>query len=133
MISKIKEQPLLLIRLALGVSFIAHGIAKLSDVAGTAEMLQMSVSLTVVLSILELLAGIGILVNRYAKYAAYTIAIIMIGAIFTVKLKMGYLGGYELDIAYIAMALTIAMMSCTSCSSGTCKVDHGQESTPNHN
>jgi hypothetical protein len=57
----------------------------------------------------------------------------MIGAIFTVKLKMGYLGGYELDIAYIAMALTIAMMSCTSCSSGTCKVDHGQESTPNHN
>jgi len=133
MISKIKEQPLLLIRLALGVSFIAHGIAKLSDVAGTAEMLQMSVSLTVVLSILELLAGIGILVNRYAKYAAYTIAIIVIGAIFTVKLKMGYLGGYELDIAYIAMALTIAMMSCTSCSSGTCKVDHGQESTPNHN
>jgi len=93
MVSKIKKDPLLLIRLALGIAFIVHGATKLSDIEGGMGMFS-SMGLPgfvfVVVALVELLAGLGILLNKYVKYSGYAIAVIMIGAIFLAKLKGGY-------------------------------------------
>ena len=133
MVSKIKKDPLLLIRLALGIAFIVHGATKLSDIEGGMGMFS-SMGLPgfvfVVVALVELLAGLGILLNKYVKYSGYAIAVIMIGAIFLAKLKAGYLGGYELDIAYLAMALVLAMKAGCDCSSKTCSSEgHSHEDT----
>lgn len=43
----------------------------------------------------------------------------MLGAISIMKYKMGYLMGYELDVAYIAMALTVALGEGCKCEDRT--------------
>lgn len=130
MMSKINNDPLYIIRVVLGIAFIVHGISKLMDIAGAAEGLVMSVTFVIIISILELVAGLSVLFNKYAKYGSAIIVAIMIGAIVTVKYKMGYLLGYELDIAYIAMAL--AVFKATKCDCGVCpsckaKMSSGKE------
>ncbi|NCS99285.1 DoxX family protein [Candidatus Parcubacteria bacterium] len=126
MISKIKQSPVFLVKLALAVAFIMHGASKLLNIGGTAEFLQMSAMVVVIIGLLEVLAGVGILFNQTAKYSAYVIVVIMLGAISMMKYKMGYLGGYELDIAYIAMALTVALSVGCKCEDGTCEVKDEQ-------
>lgn len=113
-----KNDPLCIIRVVLGIAFIAHGVSKLMDIAGAAEGLVMSVAIVIIVAILEVLAGLSVLLNKYARYGAIVIVLIMFGAIATIKYKMGYLMGYELDIAYIAMAL--AVIKGTKCDCGVC-------------
>jgi putative oxidoreductase len=125
MVSKIKKDPLLVIRLALGIAFIVHGVSKLQDVSGGMEMfagMGLPGFVFVIVALVELLAGIGVLFNKFSKYSGYAIAIIMLGAIFLVKLNAGYLGGFEIDIAYLAMALSVAFSSCC-CKGGNCSVE----------
>lgn len=133
MVSKIKH-PLFVIRLALGVAFIVHGVSKLTNISGGSEMfagMGLPGFLFVVVAIVELLAGLGILFNKFTKYSAYAIVVIMLGAIFLVKFGGGYLGGYELDVAYLAMALSVALASCCDCKGGKCHVEEKSENTEN--
>lgn len=132
MISKVKEQPIILIRIALGLAFIFHGLDKfmnLENSVGFFSSIGLPAVVLYLVAALEVLAGIGVLVNKTAKISAYVIAVIMLGAIALAKFKAGYLGGYELDIAYLAMAVTVALKSGRECHSGTCKI----EETPKEN
>lgn len=127
-----KKDPLFVIRIALGVAFIMHGATKLTDISGGMGFFS-SVGLPgfvfVIVALVELIAGLGILLNKFAKYSAYSIAVVMLGAIVLVKLKAGYLGGYEMDVAYFAMAIAVAMSSCRGCSAKTCSVDSSAAGT----
>jgi len=110
---------LLIARIALGVVFIAHGYQKLSagvdQVAGflTNVGIPLPQFFAWVLSLTEFFGGIAVLIGLFTRYAAVGIAIIMIVAIFTVKLKVGLIGargpGYELDLALLALALALVL------------------------
>lgn len=109
------EKPLLIVKIVLGVAFIAHGISKFMNYDATVSFFQaigLPVFMVTVIALLELLAGIAVLFSKTMKYGAIAIMLIMIGAIISVKHKAGYMGGYEMDIAYFAMAWALAALAC---------------------
>ena len=106
------EVSLLIIRVVLGVTFLFHGIAKfqmgLTNVAGWFESIGIMGFLGYVVAFIELL-GVGI----GTRIISALIGLIMLGAIFTAKLSIGFIGaevaGYELDIALLSMAAVLVI------------------------
>ncbi|MCX8102855.1 MAG: DoxX family protein [Candidatus Bipolaricaulota bacterium] len=108
------------LRLAVGIIFAAHGWQKfaggLDRVAGFFSNIGIplpEVSAFVV-AFVELIGGIGLIVGVFTRYWALLLSIIMIVAIFTVKLQAGLLGtqgrpGYELDLALLAGCLALLL------------------------
>ncbi|MFJ8235450.1 DoxX family membrane protein [Ureibacillus sp. NPDC094379] len=59
---------------------------------------------------LEIVGGIALIIEFATKIVSVVYAILMIGAILKVKLSVGLLGngqmaGYELDLAFLVMAI----------------------------
>jgi len=111
---------LLLVRLALGVIFLAHGYQKLfimgvSNVGTFFNQVGLPAPLFFawVVALVEFFGGIAILLGILTRWAALGLAIILVVAIFTVKLKVGLIAqqgvGYELDLALLALALTLLL------------------------
>jgi putative oxidoreductase len=114
----------LVIRIALGIIFIAHGSQKLfgafggHGMSGTVGMMQSlgvhpAVFFAWIVTLVEFLGGIGILIGLLTSIASLLIAIDMVVAIATVHGKNGFfLGqppGYEYNIALIAMAVALIL------------------------
>lgn len=112
-IKKNQDLGLLILRLAVGVIFIAHGWAKFSGMEDTIAFfaqLGMPALFAYAVAAIELVAGIALVVGIYTDLAALLIAGIMVVALVYVKMvtfKLGLLGGYELDLILLAGALTI--------------------------
>jgi putative oxidoreductase len=93
----VSDIALFVIRLILGVVFIAH--------AGF---------FAVVVSIVEFFGGIALILGLFSRWAGLLIAIDMIGATLFAKLKVGLIApfdkpgvGFELDLALLGCALAI--------------------------
>ncbi|MFS0861106.1 DoxX family protein [Fredinandcohnia sp. 179-A 10B2 NHS] len=111
------EVSLLIIRVVLGVTFLLHGIAKfqmgLGNVAGWFESIGIMGFLGYIVAFIELLGGIALIVGIGTRIFSALIGFTMIGAIFTSKLSIGFIGaeaaGYELDVAFLAMASVLVI------------------------
>ncbi len=104
---------LLSIRLGLAAVFITHGAVKLASVAGVMAMFVkfgMPGWLGVLVGVVELLGGAAMLVGAYMKYAGYALAAIMVGAILTMKWKMGFSGGWEFEFMLFVASLGMAWL-----------------------
>lgn len=71
-----------------------------------------------VVALIELVGGIALIIGFATRLVSILIAFIMIGAIITAKLPLGLLGngqmaGYELDVAFLAMAIYLAISGST--------------------
>jgi len=105
----------LLLRAALAIVFITHGLAKMSSAnsfgwnwAGDqlAGVLQLTVALV------ELLGGVLIALGLFTRLAALAIIVIMVGAIFTVTGAKGFMvtsGGYEYNFVLILVSAALAI------------------------
>lgn len=102
---------LFVLRVVLGAIFIAHGWQKIQGIdmvigffgkIGLGTFAAYSVAWT------ELLAGVCILFGIFTRIAGYALIIVMLCAMYFLKLKMGFVGGYELDLVLLASALAIA-------------------------
>ncbi|MEC1697889.1 DoxX family protein [Schinkia azotoformans] len=107
------EISILLLRVFLGISFYIHGLAKFKKgLANTAEhfgSLGLPEFLAYAVAYIELFGGIALVFGLGSRIVSILFGIIMVGAILKVKLSAGFLGGYELDIAYLIIALLIAI------------------------
>jgi putative oxidoreductase len=105
------ELSLLVIRLVLGMTFVWHGIAKfqmgLGNVAGWFESIGLFGILGYIVAFIELIGGIALILGVGTRVVALLLASVMIGAIFTVKMSAGFIEGYELDLALLAMAAAL--------------------------
>ena len=109
------EMGLLILRVVLGITFLIHGIAKfqmgLGNVAGWFESIGILGFLGYVVSFIELLGGIALILGIGTRIVSALIAIVMVGAIFTSKLSLGFIGaeaaGYELDVVLLSMAVVL--------------------------
>ncbi|MDQ3245253.1 MAG: DoxX family protein [bacterium] len=114
-----KEWGMFILRVVLGVAFFIHGWDKLQNIDGVIGFFS-SIGLPPFFAYLvawsETLAGLALILGFFTQIAGYVISIIMLVAIFKVKLKGGYLGGYELDLIYLASALAIAWSGAGSIS-----------------
>lgn len=108
---KYKAYAPLILRLALGIAFIVAGYTKLSNMSMVVEMFSQffggaGPALAWIVAIVELIAGIAVLVGFFTRWAALAIAVIMLVALFVVHLGDGY-NGMQLPIAYFAMSLAL--------------------------
>lgn len=121
----------LILRVALGAVFIVHGGQKLFMMgpSGTGEMLvQMGVPAATVigplLSVIEPLAGIGVLLGLLTRLAALAIACDMLGAILTFHIHHGF---------FVPIGVEFVMMNCASglalaiLGAGPFSIDHAIE------
>lgn len=105
---------LFILRLALGIIFVAHGWPKISNLTKTKEMFsQMMVPLPAFsasyAALAEFFGGLLLIVGFYTGWASLALAINMLGAMLSVKWKQPFKGGWELDLALFIMAVTILL------------------------
>ncbi|MEC2072551.1 DoxX family protein [Alkalihalophilus marmarensis] len=111
------EVSLLIIRVVLGVTFLIHGIDKfqmgLGNVARWFESIGIMGFFGYVVAIIELVGGIALLLGVGTRMISALIGFVMLGAIFMVKLPLGFMGaeaaGYELDVALLAMTAALVI------------------------
>ncbi len=87
-----------------------HGLPKLLDIAGTqTSFMNMGLppEVAIIIGLLEFLGGLAILLGIFTRIAAGLLVINMIGAILQVKLAKGFIGGFELDLLYLAIMISL--------------------------
>lgn len=112
-IKKNHDLGLLLLRLAVGVVFLAHGWSKFGDMGSTiAFFAQLGLPAIIAYSVavIELLGGLALIIGIYTDLSALLLAIIMVVALVYVKMatfRVGLIGGYEIDLVLLAATLAI--------------------------
>jgi uncharacterized membrane protein YphA (DoxX/SURF4 family) len=99
-----KFSPLAL-RLVFGILFLIHGISKFQQMAGTEQFftkLGLPHIAVPLIALIEIVGGISLIVGIGSRVFAAILALDMIVAIFMVKLGMGFVGGYEFELALVA-------------------------------
>ncbi|AZV40993.1 DoxX family protein [Peribacillus asahii] len=108
----------LILRVVLGVSFLIHGFIKFNDgIAGTAgwfDSIGIPGFMAYVVALIEVVGGIAMILGIGTRIVAALFAVVMLGAIFTVKLSVGFAGngqmaGYELDLAFLVMSVYLLL------------------------
>ncbi len=105
----------LLLRLIVGLIFVAHGYPKLfggfSQTAGFFESVGIKPAKfwVFVVGVVEFFGGIALIVGFATQLAALLIAIDMLVAIWKVKAKQGFVGGYEFDLTLLVAALSLVL------------------------
>jgi putative oxidoreductase len=105
---------LLILRVVLGIIFIAHGWQKMQmmdEMIGFFGAMGIPAFWVYVVTYGELLSGIAMVLGIFTRLAGYVISIIMIGATLALKYKLGigFFGGYELTLGLLASALCISL------------------------
>ena len=98
------------LRIIAGIGFMMHGLPKLLDIPGTQNSftnMGLPPELAIIIGLLEFIGGLAILLGILTRIAAGLLAIDMIGAILLVKLSKGFIGGYELDLLYLAIMISL--------------------------
>lgn len=107
------EIGLFIVRLVLGLSFFVHGLDKfqggISNTAAWFGNIGLPTFLAYVVAVIELVGGISMILGLGTRIVSIMFALIMVGAMFKVKLAGGFLNGYELDLAFLSMSLLLAL------------------------
>jgi putative oxidoreductase len=104
---------LLPIRIMAGLTFIVHGVPKFFDVSGGYAFFQsvnLPSELFIPIAFLEVIGGLAILLGILTRIASAILLIEMIGAILTVKLSKGFIGGYEFEMLLISICISLVIM-----------------------
>jgi len=111
-----------LMRVVLGILFLAHGISKfqmgLGNVEGWFSSMGVPGFLAYLVALLELVGGILLIIGLFTRYVSALFVLMLIGAIVTMKLSAGLLGnsqmaGYELDLAFMMVAIYLVVADTT--------------------
>jgi putative oxidoreductase len=104
-----------ILRVAVGVIFVAHGYQKIQGGVGRFGGFLSSLGVpfpavfAYVVSYTEFLGGIALILGLATPLAALMIAATMVVAIVKVKLNKGLIGGYEFDLALLAAVIALAL------------------------
>ncbi|TYR81306.1 DoxX family protein [Priestia megaterium] len=98
-----------LLRLILGITFFVHGLSKfqggIENTVGFFSSVGIPGVMAYIVAIIELVGGAAMILGFATRTVAVLFVIIMLGAIFTVKIGSGFMGGYELDVVLLVIAL----------------------------
>ncbi|WP_374721134.1 DoxX family protein [Peribacillus tepidiphilus] len=107
-----------ILRIFVGIAFFIHGLAKwqggIENTAEFFETIGLPGILAYVVAFIETAGGIALVLGIGTRIVSVLLAIIMIGAIFKVKLSAGFFGngqmaGYELDLALLVISIYLAL------------------------
>lgn len=106
-----KDCGIFLVRVVLGLIFIVHGWDKIQNMEGTIgffSSLGLASFFAYLVAWVEFLGGLAVLLGIFTRWIPYLLAMVMVFAIFLVKLKLGFSGGYEFDLLLLVSALAVA-------------------------
>ncbi len=120
---------LLLLRVGVGLVFVAHGVAKFQNMDGTIAFFN-GIGFTsfwaYLVASVELFGGLAMLIGIFTEIAGVLLAMVMLVAILKLKFAQGFLGGYEFDalllLASFAMVLTGPGKYAMPCCLGKCEL-----------
>jgi len=107
-----------LLRIVLGISFFVHGLVKfqggIENTVGWFDSIGIPGFLAYVVASVELVGGAALILGLGTRIVSALLALIMVGAILKSKLAIGFLGtpemaGYELDLAFLVIAIFLAV------------------------
>jgi uncharacterized membrane protein YphA (DoxX/SURF4 family) len=113
-----KEIGTVILRIIIGLIFFIHGFVKfqggIENIAVWFSRIGIAGFMAYVVASIELIGGIALIVGFGTRVVSVLFALLMIGAIVKVKLAAGFLGnskmaGYELELAYLAISLFLAI------------------------
>ena len=115
--SRAADWGLVPLRLVVGLVFVVHGAQKLFvfGLGGAAGfMAKVGIPLpfvaAVVVMAVEILGGLALILGLGTRVAAALLAFEMLVAILTVRLKMGFVGGYEFELTLLAASLSLVLL-----------------------
>ena len=100
------------IRILAGAAFIAHGLPKFANPAGTAGFFSsvgIPGELAIPIGILEVVGGAFLLAGFMTRIASILFAIEMVFAAAIVKAPRGFVGGYELELLLMSIAISLVL------------------------
>lgn len=100
----------LLLRIGLGIIFMVHGMQKWIQWEQTVDFfhsLGLPSFLTYLIAGIETFAGLALLLGVFTSIAASLIALVMLGAMITVKGSSGFVGGYEFDFLILLASISL--------------------------
>jgi uncharacterized membrane protein YphA (DoxX/SURF4 family) len=99
----------LLLRVVLGLTFFLHGLSKfqggIGNTSGFFESMGIPGFIAYIVASIELVGGIAVIAGIGTRMISLLFVVIMAGALFVVNLSEGFLGGYELDLILLVIAL----------------------------
>ncbi|MDR6999858.1 DoxX family protein [Neobacillus niacini] len=108
----------LILRVTLGALFLIHGIVKfqggIENIVGWFDSIGLPGFMAYGVALLEIIGGVALIIGLATRLVSALFALLMIGATLKVKLSVGLLGngemaGYELDLAFLAIAIYLAI------------------------
>jgi putative oxidoreductase len=108
----------LVLRVTLGALFLIHGIVKfqggIENIVGWFDSIGLPGFMAYGVALLEVIGGIALIIGLATRLVSGLFALLMIGATLKVKLAVGLLGngqmtGYELDLAFLAIAVYLVI------------------------
>ena len=106
-----------LARIALGALFLVHGIPKIRNPKQTIAFVKGTgfpggAVFAALFTLLEFFGGIALLLGFLTQVVGLLFALEMVATAYFAKTKLGkkFVTGWELDIAYLALALVVALL-----------------------
>lgn len=107
-----------ILRVTLGALFLIHGIVKfqggIENTVGWFSSIGLPGFMAYGVALLEIIGGVALIIGFATRYVSALYALLMLGAIIKAKLSVGLLGngqmaGYELDLAFLAIAVYLSI------------------------
>ncbi len=114
-----------IMRVVMGILFLAHGISKLQMGLGNVEAWFGSLGLPGLLAYgvatLELVGGTMLIIGLFTRYVSAIFTVMLLGAIVTTKFSAGLLGndqmaGYEMDLSFMLVTIYLTVVAPTALS-----------------
>ncbi|WCK53264.1 DoxX family protein [Aneurinibacillus sp. Ricciae_BoGa-3] len=100
-----------IVRLVLGITFFIHGLMKFQmgivHTVGFFEKMGLPGFLAYAVGGVEIVGGVCLLLGLGTRIFSAIFVVDMLGAIFTAKWGKGFAGGYEFELALLAMSLQL--------------------------
>lgn len=106
-----------LARIALGALMLVHGVPKIRNPSQAIGFVKGTgfpggAVFAVLFTLLEFFGGIALLLGFLTQVVGALIALEMVATTIFAKTKLGkkFVGGYELDVAYLVLGLVVALL-----------------------
>ncbi len=110
-----RNYSLLVLRLFVGIVFFTHGTVKFMDglQSFATYLAQHDVPLpglmAPIVMTIEFFGGLGLILGTYTRFAAFLLSGVMLVAMLTVTRKMGFAGGYDLNLVCLGGLLSLLL------------------------
>jgi len=115
------EWSMFVLRVSLGAIFLAHGLQKIAgfeDIVKFFAAIGLPAILAYVVTAIETIGGAFLILGLFTRTAAVGIIMVMLGAIFSVKMSKGFINGYEFEVSLLAMAAALVLSGSNTLSLG---------------